>query len=54
MGAELVIFDVDVEVPQRKANDVRRVERVAVAFSLVLQVTFDNYGTETKVILESD
>src|ERR1044072_5527819 len=32
VGAELVIFDVDVEVPQKKAHDVRRAERIAVAF----------------------
>jgi integrative and conjugative element protein (TIGR02256 family) len=32
LGAELVVFDVEVEVPQKKANDIRRVERIAVAF----------------------
>lgn len=31
-GAEVVIFDVDVEVPQKKQHDIRRVEQIAVAF----------------------
>lgn len=31
-GAEVVVFDVEAEVPQRRVNDVRPVERVAVAF----------------------
>lgn len=32
LGAEVVVFDVEVEVPQKKASDIRRVERIAVAF----------------------
>ncbi len=32
VGSELVIFDVDVEVPQKKVNDIHRVERIAIAF----------------------
>lgn len=31
-GSEVLIFDVEAEVPQRRVNDVRPVERVAVAF----------------------
>jgi hypothetical protein len=31
-GAEVVVLDVEAEVPQRRVNDIRPVERVAVAF----------------------
>jgi integrative and conjugative element protein (TIGR02256 family) len=31
-GAEVVVFDVEAEVPQRRVNDIRPVERVAVVF----------------------
>jgi hypothetical protein len=31
-GTEVVVFDVEVELPQRKVNGIRRVERIAVAF----------------------
>lgn len=31
-GAEVVVFDTEVEVPQRPKNDIRRAERLAVAF----------------------
>lgn len=31
-GAEVVVFDAEVEVPQRPKNDIRKVERIAVAF----------------------
>src|SRR5690349_20734932 len=32
-SAEIIVFEVEVEVPQRKVNDVRRVERLAPIFS---------------------
>lgn len=31
-GTETVVFDVEVELPQHKVNDIRRIERIAVAF----------------------
>ena len=46
-GAEVVVFDVEAEVPQRKVNDIRPVERIAVAF-----LPEDNTYPETLALRE--